>query len=230
MKAERVTKLYQGRADGYDHGLRLYKRFFFFDTERYRRIATERLKLTPGEVVLDIACGTGLNFPLLQAGIGPGGRIIGLDLSPHMLARAEERVRAAKWENVELVQGDATEATFGEVDAVLSTYAFCLIADPRKALRNAVDALKTGERMVLMDMQYSRHWQGILANPIAFLAALPYGSTMEMRRWNIKREMETVLEAVSFDEYYMGICYVGHGWKGNSRQGDTRPREVATHG
>lgn len=229
MKAEQVKTLYQRRAGRYDREIKLYKRLFFFDIERYRRIAVRRLGLVSGEVVLDIGCGTGLNLPLLQEGVGPDGRIIGLDVSPEMLAEAGARVRQAGWKNVTLVEGDATQETFSDVDAILSTYAFCLMPDPRQALRNAVAALKPGGRMAVMDMQFSRRWQGLLANPIALLAARPYG-TMELRSWDMGREMAAALETVSFDEYYMGICYVAHGSKGLSSRPEARPEEVVLHG
>jgi ubiquinone/menaquinone biosynthesis C-methylase UbiE len=51
-----------------------------------------------GSVVLDVGCGTGLNFVGLEKAIGPRGRLIGIDLSSDMLARAHERVQRHGWE------------------------------------------------------------------------------------------------------------------------------------
>ena len=56
---------------------------------RPRREAVAQLRLEPGNTVLDIACGTGLNFPFIEAGIGPEGLLIGLDYSTGMLAKAQ---------------------------------------------------------------------------------------------------------------------------------------------
>jgi ubiquinone/menaquinone biosynthesis C-methylase UbiE len=57
-----------------------------------RSRAVSRLGLRPGDTVLDIGCGTGLTFHLLEARIGQRGRLVGIDLSPEMLDRARERV------------------------------------------------------------------------------------------------------------------------------------------
>ena len=61
----------------------------------YRRRAVAALGLRPGETVLDVGCGTGLNFAALRAAVGPRGGLIGIEQCPEMLARAEERSRAA---------------------------------------------------------------------------------------------------------------------------------------
>jgi SAM-dependent methyltransferase len=70
----------------------------------YRQRTVERLAPAPGEAILDVGCGTGLNFSALEEGIGHDGRLIGLDLCRQMLDRAEVRVAAEGWRNVELVQ------------------------------------------------------------------------------------------------------------------------------
>lgn len=68
-----------------------------------RERAVERLALNRGEIVLDIARGTGLSFGLIEERIGPDGRLIGIDLSPEMLSKAEERARRHGWRNIQLV-------------------------------------------------------------------------------------------------------------------------------
>ena len=75
---------YRQRAGVYDLELALF--------EPIRRAAIDRLALQPGEVVLDVGCGTGLSLPLLQQGIGAAGRIVGIEQSPEMIARARQRV------------------------------------------------------------------------------------------------------------------------------------------
>ena len=56
------------------------------------------LGLRPGDTVVDIACGTGLNFPLLEEAIGPDGRIVGVDLTDAMLAQAQRRIESERLE------------------------------------------------------------------------------------------------------------------------------------
>ncbi len=72
-----------------------------------RQAGIELLRLQPGDRVLDIGCGTGLNFALLDAAVGPTGTVIGIDLSAQMLAVAHARIRAHGWTNVCLVQANA---------------------------------------------------------------------------------------------------------------------------
>lgn len=55
---------------------------------RLRQIAVDRLRLTPGDSVLEISCGTGTNFPYLLERIGPSGRLVGIDYTPALLADA----------------------------------------------------------------------------------------------------------------------------------------------
>ena len=102
----RLIALYQKQAKDYDqsgiHGL-----------DAFRREAVKRLHLKHGDLVVDIGCGTGLNFPWLQEAIGETGRIIGVDLTDAMLEQARLRVATHGWQNVELVQADACAGYLG---------------------------------------------------------------------------------------------------------------------
>lgn len=65
--------------------------------KRLRQLAVDALDLRRGEAVLDLACGPGPNFSLLEEAIGPSGRLVALDYSPKMLSAARERVRRGRF-------------------------------------------------------------------------------------------------------------------------------------
>src|SRR5215472_2388319 len=120
---ERLIATYRKKAKHYDVTSRLYPVPGY--PQRAQRLrAVQALGLRPGDSVVDIACGTGLNFSLLEEAIGPGGRIVGVDLTDAMLAQAQDRIAANGWRNVSLVQADAADFEFpAPADAILSTYA-----------------------------------------------------------------------------------------------------------
>src|SRR5215469_338019 len=90
---DRLIATYRKKAKHYDVTSRLYPAPGYPQrTQRLR--AVRALGLRAGGTVIDIACGTGLNFQLLEEVIGPDGRIIGVDLTDAMLAQAQDRVKA----------------------------------------------------------------------------------------------------------------------------------------
>src|SRR5215813_7755557 len=115
-----LMKTYRKKAKHYDVTSRFYP-VPGYPQRAQRRDAVQALGLRAGDSVIDIACGTGLNFPLIEATIGPTGRIIGVDLTDAMLTQARDRIETNGWSNITLVRADAADFDFpSEVDAVLS--------------------------------------------------------------------------------------------------------------
>jgi len=124
----------------------------------YRRPRLRLLHLlapAPGSTVVDLGCGTGLNFPGILAAIGPRGRLIGVDSSASMLAAARRRVARSGWSNVVLLQGDAADlegllsraAVRGEeVDSVLATFVLSVLPDDGPVW-DALDRLAAGRAL-----------------------------------------------------------------------------------
>lgn len=86
-----VMNLYRKRARRYNFTANLYYLAGFREWA-YRQRAVEALNLQQGDTVVEIGCGTGLNFSLLHQAVGPTGRVIGVDLTDAMLAQARQRV------------------------------------------------------------------------------------------------------------------------------------------
>ena len=143
-----VRETYDARAPFYNAIVRLLS--FGGDSE-YRRAAVARLRLLPGQRVLDVGCGTGLNARWLSAGVGPAGSVVGTDLAREMLRQAPpglHRVQAAAHERV------FRPASF---DAVLSTYVVSTLLDADVVLP-MVDAVKPGGRIVVADDNLPPGW------------------------------------------------------------------------
>lgn len=99
MDKKRIKHIYQKRAPAYDYSVKLFN-FIGWRINFYRIKAVDTLNLKKGDSVVDMCCGTGLNFPYLQNKVGSKGKIIGVDLSADMLRVAEKQVKNKNWENV----------------------------------------------------------------------------------------------------------------------------------
>ncbi len=125
---------------------------------RTRRRAIARLGLEPGDVVLDMGCGTGLSFPLIQARIGLDGQLVGIDLSPEILAVARERVEARGWPNITLIESAADELDIPvRADAVLFHFTNDILRSPQ-ALDNVFRHVKLGGRVAAAGDKWAPWW------------------------------------------------------------------------
>jgi SAM-dependent methyltransferase len=121
------------------------------------------LRLTGGESVLEIGCGTGaVTLPLAQA-VGQRGRIVAVDISEPMLDAARQRVGGAETRNVTLLLGDAQVFAFepASFDLATSRMGVMFFADPVAAFRNIGAALKPGGRLVFAcwaPLAENPHW------------------------------------------------------------------------
>lgn len=123
-----------------------------------RERAVAALQLKPGQVVLDVGCGTGLSLSLLRSVVGDSGKIYGFDQSPEMLALARQRAHAAGWKNVELFETSAQELNLPEpVDALLFHYTHDILRSPL-ALDQLLGSAKTGARVAIAGVKYFPRW------------------------------------------------------------------------
>jgi SAM-dependent methyltransferase len=135
----------------------------------------ETLGLQAGERVVDVGCGFGVTSVELAHRVGPGGRVLAVDVSAPMLARA--RARAANLPQVTFVEGDAQVHPFppGEADALFSRFGVMFFADPVAAFANLRRALRAGGRLgfVCWQAMDRNPWRRVPVTAIARVLTLP---------------------------------------------------------
>ena len=207
MDIKRINTKYRRNARFYDLLVRPLPLF-----ARLRRKAVERLGLHPGETVVDLGCGTGLSFGLLERGVGPRGRVIGVEITSEMLARAREKVTRHGWSNVTLIESNAEEVRLepGSVDAVLC----CLTNDimhSKAAVERAVHALRPGGRFVATGVKLAGGRRGRLLNAITrAYSATAITVPITNDPW---AHLEGLLQSLEVTEDVWGTAYVARGVK-----------------
>jgi ubiquinone/menaquinone biosynthesis C-methylase UbiE len=223
---ERLIEIYRRKAKHYNLTYRLYP-VPGYPLRAQRLRAVEALGIRPGDTVVDIACGTGLNFSLIEQAIGPEGRIVGVDLTDAMLAQAQHRIETNGWSNISLVQADATEFDFPiEVDAILSTYALSHVPECADVIAHGATALSPEGRWVVLDLKVPDDLPRWLAQ-LGIAVGRPFGSIEEWiarRPWEaLRAAMQDSLADPSWTELFFGTAFLAAGSRG-SRTTDESPQ------
>lgn len=202
-----IQNLYRRRAKRYDWTANFYYLIGFREWA-YRKKAVKALNLKSGDTVVEIGCGTGLNFALLQQEIGTTGRLIGVDLTDAMLDQARKRVAKRGWSNVELVQSDATQFAFPNgVNGVISTFALTLMPEYDRIIQNGSHALSCGRRWVVLDFKMPSNWFSKLAPAYVFITR-PFGVTIDLAKRHPWESMEKYLQTLTLEQLYGGMAYL----------------------
>ncbi len=192
---------YRELASGYDASARF--------TAGIRARAVARLGLQPGDTVLDVGSGTGLSIPLLEAGVGPQGRVIGVERSPSMMALSRERVHTAGWSNVELIEAEMEHAVLPDgIDAILFHYVHDVLQS-EVALAHLFRHARDGARIAVAGVKYHSWWLAPL-NLFVWLTMRRYSRhpVNLARPWRL---LERYVPELKRESTLLGRGYIGWG-------------------
>lgn len=136
--------------------------------------------LRAGQVVLDLGSGAGIDLFLAAQKVGPTGRVIGVDMTDEMIAKAKENILAGDYGNVEVRKGiiEDLPVESGSVDWVISNCVINLSPEKPKVFREIARVLKPGGQMLVSDIVAQDLPQELLAN-VALYAACVAGAISE---------------------------------------------------
>jgi ubiquinone/menaquinone biosynthesis C-methylase UbiE len=211
---EQLRETYRKTAKHYDLVSRLYP-MPGYPQKAQRLQAMQALDLHAGDSVVDIACGTGLNFSLIEEVIGPDGRLIGVDLTDAMLAHARRRIETSGWRNIRLVEADAAAFDFpSKVDGILSTYALTQVPECAEVIAHGAAALSGGGRWVVLDLKVPDSTP-VWLTQLGAAIVRPFASIDDwiMRRpWQaIRGAMHNELVDCSWTELSFGTAFLAAG-------------------
>ena len=201
---EAAHEAYRREADRYDRLMRLAPVL-----GRWRSEAVHRLELAAGDTVIDVGCGTGASFDLIEKRIGPEGRLIAIDLSPDMLAQAVLRVAEHGWNNVTIIEGPVDEARPDRpADAALFVLTHDIMRSPR-AIANVVAHLRPGAAVAVLGAKLAPGW-AIPVNLVVRRTVARYATTLEglERPWSHLEEHVPDLRVTSIG---LGGAYIASG-------------------
>jgi ubiquinone/menaquinone biosynthesis C-methylase UbiE len=197
----KAVLLYRDHASGYDASARR--------TMWIRARTIEKLDLRRGDRVLDVACGTGLSFPLLRDAVGAEGEVVGIEVSPEMIGLARQRVSEAGWKNVTLLESSIESADIsGPLDAVLFHFTHDVMRSPA-ALKRIFAAARPDARVAFAGMKYAPWWMAPV-NVIVRAQARPYMTTFEglAKPWDLALPC---LRGFERHSVLFGTGYIGWG-------------------
>ncbi len=172
----------------------------------YRKRAIASLNLSGDSVVLDAACGPGLNFKVLESYLGDNGRLVGVDLAPAGLEMARKKAQRQGWTNIELVNASVVdyEPEF-LFDAALCTFALEIMPEYEAAIDKMFSLLKPQGRFAMIGMKRTTRKPYTLLNPV-----MAWGS--RLGAIDLSRDAAGYIRSkcatVDYEECYGGFYYI----------------------
>jgi ubiquinone/menaquinone biosynthesis C-methylase UbiE len=149
---QRWRDFYDRWAPRYDWALRIWALLAGFSDTKERWKMVSRLELRPDQRVLEVSVGTGSNLPLMAECVGPGGTLVGLDISRGMLRQCKKKARRHHL-SAYLIEGEAAHLPFADdaFDAVLQFGAINESRDKQRTIQEMMRVVKPGAKIVIGD-------------------------------------------------------------------------------
>ena len=195
---ERSRRHYSRLAASYDATCRW--------THGVRRRTISLLDLRPGDVVVDVASGTGMSFPFIVDAIGPRGRLYAIEHSPEMMAIARRRVQEAGWRNVTLIETMVESVRLpAAFDAALLHYTHDILQSPA-ALETLFGHAKPGARIAAAGIKFTSWWLAPVNLWVAYRArgyVTTFSGLDQPWRHLVRHVPDLAIESVLLDTSYV---------------------------
>ncbi len=169
----------------------------------------------PGEVVLDLGSGAGMDAFLAAREVGPTGRVIGVDMTPDMLDRARENARKAGVANVEFRLGEIERLPVADasVDLISSNCVINLSPDKPAVFAEALRVLKPGGRLVVSDLVLKQPLSDDVRHSVEAYVGCVAGASLQTEYLAMMREAGFVdVETVEERSYGDAALFGGYEW------------------
>lgn len=199
-----IVKVYGRIAPRYDTALLCYR---LLGINRQRRELVRRLDLHKGDTVVDLGCGTGANFDALFDAVGPGGEIIGVDLSEAMLDKARMRAQQRGQDNVTLVCSDLREFRLPRgTAAVIAAFSMEMVPDNEEVIGRLAASLGGEGRLGLLGLKLPERWPE-WAIRLGLALNRPFGVSRDYAAVKPWIGVQKRMRVKEFRELYFGAVY-----------------------
>lgn len=206
LDSAEVRQLYDRVAPFYDLLTAPYR---WFGAYNLADQAIAKLYLQLGDTVVDLGTGTGRNLAALAKDVGPSGRVIGVDISPAMLAKAAAKIDQIN--NIELVEADiSTYQLPPDTRAVISTYAIEMLPDYDQVVARLAQQMPEDGRIATTGLKEPERWPEWLIR-LASAINRPFGVAREYRSHRPWEAIHRYTTNTSYSESLAGALYLAAG-------------------
>lgn len=181
--------------------------FFGYDNFLRNRVI-DLMRLKKGSRVLDVACGTGLNFKFIENKIGNNGEIIAIDYVKEMIEAAGKEMKSRQYKNIRLILGDATSMNFPNnyFDGIISTLGMTAIPDHFEALKRCRKMLEPNGKIAILDGKYSDiKYAKFIVNPL--IKVIRRKETWDPKK-DVIKDLGKLFNITKAEKYFFDLIFI----------------------